>query len=164
MKSAKGTNRNQNQNLYQYQHTTHCHLLNKLFTANCCPTAHCSLLTANCQLPPSHCLPFPMNNPRIHQLKTFLQEDPHDNFTLFALALEYIKTGELARAEKLFNDILSNNPDYVGVYYHLGKLYESLDDTGLAKTTYNKGIAVAGKIGDDLALSELKTALLECGE
>jgi Tfp pilus assembly protein PilF len=105
-----------------------------------------------------------MTNPRIHQLKLFLQEDPEDEFTRFAMALEYLKTGDHNTAEKLFTGILSSNPGYVGVYYHLGKLYESLDETGKAKTVYQKGIEISGKSGDLHTQSELKTALLDCGE
>ncbi|MCA1802828.1 MAG: tetratricopeptide repeat protein [Rhodothermaceae bacterium] len=105
-----------------------------------------------------------MSDARIAQLKAFLVEDPHDNFTLFALALEYIKMGDAGQAEKLFKSILANDPAYVGVYYHLGKLYESLGDIGMARSTYIEGIAVTRKAGELHALSELETALGECGD
>jgi Tfp pilus assembly protein PilF len=105
-----------------------------------------------------------MSDARIAQLKAFLEEDPDDNFTLFALALEYIKKGDAGQAEKLFKSILVNDPAYVGVYYHLGKLYESLGDISMARSTYNEGIVVTRKARELHALSELETALGECGD
>lgn len=105
-----------------------------------------------------------MSDARIAQLKEFLREDPADNFTRFALALEYIKKDDLKEAEHLFKSILAADPAYVGVYYHLGKLYESSGDVNEAKAAYNRGISVARKAGELHALSELETALTECGE
>lgn len=91
-------------------------------------------------------------------------EDPADNFTRFALALEYIKKGDFRKAEDLFKSILDADPAYVGVYYHLGKLYEATGDVNQAKAIYNKGISVARKARELHALSELETALSECNE
>jgi Tfp pilus assembly protein PilF len=105
-----------------------------------------------------------MSDTRIAQLMAFLEEDPDDNFTLFALALEYIKKGDAGQAEKLFKRIVTNDPAYVGVYYHLGKLYESLGDFDMARSTYRMGIGVTRKSGELHALSELETALGECGD
>jgi len=105
-----------------------------------------------------------MSDARIAQLKAFLEEDPGDNFILFALALEYIKKGDTSEAEDLFKSILARDPAYVGVYYHLGKLYESAGDFARAKTTYNAGIVVARNSGELHALSELEAALTECSD
>ena len=57
--------------------------------------------------------------------------------------------------------IVNGSPDYVGVYYHLGKLQEKNNQTSLAVKTYSAGMAVAKKIGDQHALSELAAAKLE---
>jgi Tfp pilus assembly protein PilF len=105
-----------------------------------------------------------MSEARIRQLLAFLDEDPGDTFTRFALALEYIKSGNPEMAEKLFTGILNTDPGYVGVYYHLGKLYESLGDTDRAATTYGKGIEAATQAGEVHARSELEAALADCGE
>ena len=39
-----------------------------------------------------------MSNIRTEQLLDFLEADPHDAFLLFALAQEYLKTGDLQKA------------------------------------------------------------------
>lgn len=69
---------------------------------------------------------------RIDKLNEFLKVTPKDNFLRHALALEYIKIGEDLKARVLFEEILSDSPDYVGTYYHLAKLLEKLEHTDVA--------------------------------
>ncbi|HKJ33892.1 MAG TPA: tetratricopeptide repeat protein [Balneolales bacterium] len=97
----------------------------------------------------------------IEKLQAYLQEDPNDTFSKFALALEYKKIGDVSRAIELFEEIHEANPDYVGIYYHLGKLYDQQDDNKKAIATYKEGIEVATQKDESKALSELKSALME---
>jgi hypothetical protein len=46
----------------------------------------------------------------------------------------------------------------VGMYYHLAKLYEKLENVDLAIQTYTEGINVAKRLSDFHALSELNSA------
>lgn len=96
---------------------------------------------------------------KIKQLARQIKNNPADSFSKFALALEFRKEGELKKARILFEDILSSDSDYVGVYYHLGKLYEALDRFNDAKQLYRKGIAVAGQQKEKRTEKELKEAL-----
>ena len=50
-----------------------------------------------------------------------------DSFALFALAKEYEKHGDLDQALAYYRRLRQSNPGYVGLYYHLGKLYERLN-------------------------------------
>lgn len=102
-----------------------------------------------------------MQRKRIEKLKEFLAKDPTDSFARFALALEYVNISELEKARSLFEELQEKDPYYVGLYYHLGKLYEKLDEAGLAIVTYNQGIEVAEKAEDDHSAAELHQALLE---
>jgi Tfp pilus assembly protein PilF len=94
----------------------------------------------------------------MEKLKEFLKASPGDNFVQHALALEYIKLGDEAAARDLFENILTNNPDYIGSYYHLGKLLERTGQTNLAISWYEKGMAQAKKAGDQHAYNELQAA------
>ncbi|MEX0686330.1 MAG: hypothetical protein WD267_00415 [Balneolales bacterium] len=103
-----------------------------------------------------------MNNlKRIELLKGFLANDPENSFTIFALALEHVNISEYKIALGLFEDLQKSDPDYVGLYYHLGKLYETLDEEKLAIATYKKGLDVAQKEKDPLVIRELQDALAE---
>lgn len=95
---------------------------------------------------------------RIEQLKEFLKADPKDSFIRYALAQEYMNRGQVYQAKDTYEALRKEDPDYVGLYYHLGKLYEELDDTDKAIETYTAGIEVAKKVPDFHALGELNTA------
>lgn len=97
---------------------------------------------------------------RLKHLKAFYEEDPEDPFTRFALAQEYLKRGDTGEALAFFEALVDTDPDYVGTYYHLGKLYERLDRVDDALATYDAGIAVAQEQRDRKNLSELKDAKL----
>jgi len=96
---------------------------------------------------------------RIDKLKTFLAAQPGDAFLQHALALEYIKQGDDTAARSLFEAILSAQPDYVGSYYHLGKLLERQGEQEAAIAIYEKGMAACKKVGDNHAYNELQGAL-----
>jgi len=89
-----------------------------------------------------------------------LKEHPDDSFIKFALALELIKVGKLNQAVILFESIVKDDPDYIGVYYHLGEQYALQGENKKALETYKAGIEAAGKLNDTHAESELSTALL----
>ena len=98
------------------------------------------------------------------RLKTLMQyhkEDPDDSFIRFAIASEYVKQGDDESARSWFEALCDRDPDYVGTYFHLGKLYERLGEKQTALKTYKTGAEVASKISDFHARSELQSALLE---
>lgn len=95
---------------------------------------------------------------RIAKLKEYMKTSQKDSFLQHALALEYIKVGNDIEARLLFNDILKREPTYIGSYYHLGKLYERLDDIPKAIRVYERGMQEAKKAGDHHSYSELQAA------
>ena len=95
---------------------------------------------------------------RIEKLKEYLQTSPGDSFLKHALALEYIKLGDDVKARSYFNDILSNQPEYVASYYHLGKLLERQGEQPDAIKIYERGMQEAKKAGDQHTYNELQAA------
>ena len=95
---------------------------------------------------------------RIEKLRNFLQNNPSDDFSQHALALEYIKIGREDEAYHLFTTLLERSPGYVGSYYHIGKLLERKGDDVTAIQWYEKGMAAAKAAGDSHAFNELKAA------
>jgi Tfp pilus assembly protein PilF len=98
---------------------------------------------------------------RLDTLLSFLEMDPDDLFTRFAIAMEHAKHGNDAEAERWFLDILKRDERYIGVYYHLGGVYERRDSVFEAKNIYTRGIGLARSMGEHHAASELEAALLE---
>jgi Tfp pilus assembly protein PilF len=95
---------------------------------------------------------------RIEKILEFLKANPKDNFLRHALALEYIKLGDDLKARILFEEILTESPDYVGSYYHLAKLLEKMEQTDKAIEYYEKGMAAAKAAKDNHAYNELQAA------
>ena len=104
-----------------------------------------------------------MNTPstRLQQLLAFYADDPTDAFTTYALATEY-RTLEPERAWEYYQKLLTEHPDYVGTYYHAGKLLEQFNKKDEAENVYRTGLKVARSAGQQHAASELLQALNSC--
>lgn len=95
---------------------------------------------------------------RINRIKELLAANPGDSFLQHALALEYIKIEEDERAKELFQNLLKEDENYVGSYYHLAKLLERNDQIEDAKAVYEQGMFKAKAAGDMHTYNELRTA------
>lgn len=96
---------------------------------------------------------------RIALLKSYLEKIPDDSFLKHALALEYLKLHEENNAIRLFEELLTHDPDYIGSYYHLGKALEKTGETEKAFAIFQKGIEIARKLKDTHAAAELQQAV-----
>jgi Tfp pilus assembly protein PilF len=96
---------------------------------------------------------------RIDLLKGFLEENPKDSFSRYALALEYIKLGRLDDSRREFESVRDNDPEYLATYYQLGQLYQRMGLKHEAEKTFRTGITVATRQRDDHTRSELEAAL-----
>lgn len=95
---------------------------------------------------------------RKEQLLDFLKESPQDPFLKYALVMEYVKEGDREGAIAGFEDLLTQHTDYVGTYYHFGKLLEKEGDSARALEIYKQGMEVARAKRNMHALSELQGA------
>lgn len=96
---------------------------------------------------------------RVEEIKKMLKTDPEDSFLTYALALEHEKSGNLSTAIKIIENLIKTNPDYLGAYYKLGQLYETIDKSGKAIEVYTKGIELANEKEDNKTKGELEEAL-----
>ncbi|MGB0839129.1 MAG: hypothetical protein ACPGXL_03255 [Chitinophagales bacterium] len=95
---------------------------------------------------------------RLTQLEAFLKESPKDPFLKYAIALEYLKQNKEDKTLTIFIALTKEHPNYVGTYYHLGKLQEKLGEEETALQTYQKGMVIAEKMNDGHSHGELKGA------
>jgi tetratricopeptide (TPR) repeat protein len=96
---------------------------------------------------------------RLASLRELLKETPGDLFLHYAIALELAAQGNRAEAISRIENIIAENPDYLGAYYQLGQYYEQENNFESAAKIYTAGISVAEKQGNKKTLSELRTAL-----
>lgn len=95
---------------------------------------------------------------RLAQLQTFLAKSPNDPFLQYATALEYLKLLDYDAALNIFTALVTDNPNYVGTYYHLGKLQEKMEQFSQALDTYKQGMEVATRLADRHSYNELQGA------
>jgi Tfp pilus assembly protein PilF len=95
---------------------------------------------------------------KIEKLKSFLADSPDDPFLNHALALEYVKLGNTPEARRLFLEILTRDPSYIGTYYHFAGLLQRLGEKENAISWYEKGMIAAKKAGDLHVYNELLAA------
>lgn len=94
---------------------------------------------------------------RLQQLIAFQQEEPHDPFNQYALALEYLKH-DPAKSESLFSSLLEEHPDYLPTYYPFAQLLAGKQDRQRTESVFQAGIEQARKSNDQKALRELRSA------
>lgn len=105
-----------------------------------------------------------MSTKRMEQLLQFLASKPKDSFLCFAVAKEYEKQENWDQALAYYLKIIEHDPNYVGTYYHLGKLYERLAEPEKAFAAYKSGMPIAKAAGDRQAYNELAGAKLNLGD
>ncbi len=101
---------------------------------------------------------------RLKQLEDFLNNNPGDSFIRFAIAKEHEKSGNTQEALDYYLLIEKEDEAYVGLYYHLGKLYESQEQLEKAFLSYKKGMQIARQANDQHAYNELAAAKLNLGD
>lgn len=102
-----------------------------------------------------------MSTDRIPLLLSYLQDDPRDCFSRYALGLEYFKMNELDKAWGCFEHLLKHAPDYLPAYYQAGQVLLRLNRPEEAAKTLREGLVVASQQRDEHTRSELQGALLQ---
>ncbi len=98
---------------------------------------------------------------RLEQLQKFLEQDPNDSFTRYAIGLELASMKSFDKAIEQFESLRSVDPSYVATYYQLASAYREMKNRAKAEEIYKSGIAVARKANDLHAASELQQAMDE---
>ena len=96
---------------------------------------------------------------RFEALKGFVDADPSDAFSRYALALEFRSRGDNANAITQLESLRSHDPGYLALYYQLGGLYADAGDKAKAVATYQAGIVIAREQHESHAMAELEEAL-----
>lgn len=95
---------------------------------------------------------------RTEILKKLIEENPSDEFSRYALALEMTKEKNYEEAEKNFRFLTEHSPEYAASYYQFGKLLEELNRTDEAIDVYKAGMEIV-KYKNQKTFSELQSAL-----
>ncbi len=88
-----------------------------------------------------------------------LAADPADAFLRYAMAMEYVKSGNLNQAIVEFRRLIADDAAYVAAYFMCGRALHDSGDTPAARQMWIQGIAKAREIGDSHAAAEMSEEL-----
>ncbi|MGA2814260.1 MAG: hypothetical protein ABSG16_22915 [Candidatus Acidiferrum sp.] len=94
-------------------------------------------------------------------LEEFLAKKPGDPFSLYGLALECSKTGDISAADTHFRTLNDQHPDYIPAYLMYAQMLARESRSVDAQQVLSKGIGEAAKKGDAHARSEMEALLSE---
>lgn len=101
---------------------------------------------------------------RLEQFKEFVELDPSDTFSRYALGMEYMGISEFENAIDQFEHVIRISPDEAPAYFQAGIASAKLDQKDRAKEYLNRGIAVAERIHDRHARDEMQAAIDQLDE
>jgi Tfp pilus assembly protein PilF len=96
---------------------------------------------------------------RLESLLKFLELEPDDTFTKYAIALEYISRKNYTEAIIQLESIINTDIDYLAAYQQLGQIFAITNNKTKAVEIYKQGVEVALKSGDKHAASNLKSLI-----
>lgn len=98
---------------------------------------------------------------RKENLLGMLADEPEDAFLHYALGLEYAAENKYTEALRYLRRTVELDEAYTAAYYQLGKLYAYLDLVDVAKTYWEKGLALALLAKDHRTAAEFREMLDE---
>jgi tetratricopeptide (TPR) repeat protein len=98
---------------------------------------------------------------RLDEMLRFLEQDPDDSFSRYAVALELRSARRFDDAIAQLEELRRRDPSYCATYYQLGEMLALGGALDRAEEAYRAGIEVARVAGDLHTRSELEAALDE---
>ena len=93
---------------------------------------------------------------RKEQIQAMLADDPTDPFLHYGLAMEYVSDGADEEAVRCLRELFKVAPEYVPAYLQGGQALARLGRPQEAREIWQRGIAVAQKLGDEHAWQEMQ--------
>lgn len=98
---------------------------------------------------------------RRQKLEEYVAQNPGDAFSRYGLALEFLREGDKAGAEAQFRELIENHADYVPGFQMYAQMLVQEERREEAKPILTAGIAVAMRVGNTHARSEMEGLLAE---
>jgi Tfp pilus assembly protein PilF len=95
----------------------------------------------------------------MQKLRGMLEKSPDDTFLLYAMAMEFKKSGDSGSAIEYFDKVIQRDWGYCYAYHQKGQILESRGEAEAARQAYREGIDAAVRKGDAHAREEIAAAL-----
>ncbi|MEC9091589.1 MAG: hypothetical protein VX438_02700 [Planctomycetota bacterium] len=100
---------------------------------------------------------------RIERIESMLLDSPNDVFLRYSLAMELRKDGESDRCQKLFQELIEDDPPHVPAFLMFAQYYAENDKPNEASEILRCGIQVATRQNESHAASEMEGLLAAIG-
>lgn len=100
---------------------------------------------------------------RRERIEAMLQDEPHDVFLRYSLALEWQKEGKPEQSEPALRALMADDPPYVPAFFMLAKFQAEASQIEAARTTLRDGIDAARTQGNSHAAGEMSEFLATLG-
>ena len=97
-----------------------------------------------------------MSTPRLEALTKFLEQEPTDAFTHYAIGLEYVSLKRYPEAIGKLQEVIALDLNYVAAYQQLGSLLAQLGRKEESLKILETGIEIGGRLGDTHAQEEMQ--------
>ena len=93
---------------------------------------------------------------RMSHLRNLLENDPHDAFCMYGIAMEHANAGQNEEAIAWFDQTIETDPAYCYAWLHKARCQDDAGDSANALKTLEEGIAQAQTLGDQHAADEMR--------
>jgi tetratricopeptide (TPR) repeat protein len=93
---------------------------------------------------------------RRQRILEMLADDPGDPFLRYGLAMDHIGAGEYEDADRCFQELLKQRPDYIPAYLHAARVLHELRRDDEARELGRRGVAACRQAKDEHAAQELE--------
>ena len=95
----------------------------------------------------------------VERFEAMLASGRDDALLRFSLGMQYLQSGDAARAAEHLKRAVAHDADYSAAWKLLGKALAQSGDAAGAAAAYRDGIAAAGRRGDKQAAKEMAVFL-----
>lgn len=96
---------------------------------------------------------------RLEQFKEFVEMDPSDTFSRYALGMEYLSASQFDEAREQFQAVIRLDPNYAAAYFQAAIACQRGQKIEDARIFLTKGVEVADANKDWHARDEMTAAL-----
>ena len=101
---------------------------------------------------------------RRQRIEAMLQDEPHDVFLRYSLAMEMSGAGETEAALEIFNTLCKEEPPHVPAFFRSAQILVDEQQIESARGFLRDGIDQARQQGDQHAAAEMSELLADLGQ
>lgn len=100
----------------------------------------------------------------MEKIRAMLEDEPHDTFLRYSLAMEQVKVGDYTASQASFRSLMDDKPPYVPAFFMAAQSLVEQNQIAEARVLLRAGIDEARTQGNPHAAGEMSELLANLGE